>query len=211
MIVRLRTTSLLILLALSPCASRAQDALENGSFDTEVPPWFDFSGGTNGTVEWGPFDVDARPDSGSLLVTNTSTNLGETGEGVTQLAPIAGGRPFLLRIHTYVPAGGPSVAYATAELQFWRSLQAGCEGSLFNLTVQHFGNTSNALDSWETRSVVSIAPAAATCALVHLETYRETAQTDLPFRAYFDEIELLAMLFVDDFESGSLQAWTTSP
>lgn len=210
----------LLLLVVLPGVATAQNALDNGEFATDLAPWSDFSTGTNGTLEWSHFDIGGDPASGSLLVTNTSTEPLAHGNGMTQGVPVTGGKPYQLVIRAYVPAGQPPIGLATAELQFWKSTVADepC-GSHSNpiywwLASHHLGNRTNALGRWETFTVTGVAPPDATCGFVDLETYKPNNQVEpdgRPFQAYFDDVELNEMLFVDGFETGSLAKWDQLP
>lgn len=204
-----RTLLLLSLLVAVPLPGRSENVLQNGGFTSDLSPWMEFTS-ANGTVEWSAVDVVDDPASGSLLVTNTSTDPIGHGKGVMQRAPAIAGKPYMLKIRAYVPAGQVGIGYATAEVQFWASSGAEpCSTPLWDWRQSnHLGNDANSWGHWETLATIAVAPPGATCALVVLETYRPHGTADgTPFQAYFDDIELNEMLFVDGFESGSLGKW----
>jgi hypothetical protein len=191
---------------LSPLPVLSQNLVNNGDFDENVGGWINFST-QNGILEWTDFDWQESPDSGSMLVTNTSTQPpSSSGAGALQAGiPFPGGEYYTFRGRGFVPADQGLTGNVTMEIQFYSQFSSACSGHITN----EWTNDLVEIGTWGVMYVVGRAPAATACIRIALETYKD--QVGGSFRVYFDGIRLLpSELFSDGFETGDTGGWSGS-
>ena len=202
MIKHVTMVGLVVVLISLPAMS--QNLVMNGDFDENIAGWINFST-ENGTLEWTDFDWQGSLDSGSMLVTNTSTQpWSSSGAGALQAGiPFPGGEYYTFRGRGFVPADQGLTGDVTMEIQFYSQLSSACSGHITN----EWTNDLVEIGTWGVMYVVGRAPAATACIRIALETYKDQAGGS--FRVYFDGIRLLpSELFSDGFETGDAGGWS---
>lgn len=182
----MKTTIATALLMVCASAAPSQNLVLNGSFDSSLVSWTNFSDSTS-TIEWSQLDASNNPASGSMLVTNLTTNPQATGAGVLQGIPVVGNTTYTLQLKALAPVGQQTTAQVTAEIQFRTGFLGPIPCSNY-LGVQGWLPDIPTTGRWETSSLTIKSPPGAECALVILETYKD--QQSGSFRAFFDEVIL---------------------
>jgi hypothetical protein len=202
----LRSAFLALAAVFTAASSSGQSLVTNGDFAADLSSWYSF-GVLNGSTDWSSVDLSADPASGSALVANTWDELQPgSGTGIEQTLQLTGNSTYLFRAMILIPTG-QTTARLTGGIIY-----------LYGLTVD--GHCENYLDwwfqlpsvtvegAWSSTGVLVHAPPAAACARLGVGSWRYDVGP--PLTVHYDAVELIPLLFADDFEFGTLQFWQSS-
>jgi hypothetical protein len=171
--------------------------VDNGGFDSSVDGWEPFP---FGTVVWDPLDVAGSPGSGSALITNQADSPGDASGPYQCVTGIFGGQEYLAKASVLLP-GGQAESGWTRMLVRWYA--DACFGTQLGTTITPNADTP---DVWSTTEQFVEAPTGTQVAAIRLDVWKVEAGGELS--AHFDNVVLDAVLFRDDLESGTLDAWS---
>lgn len=156
--------------------------ITNGNFDTGLEAWTR-SGSSFITMAWSPTDSTGDPGSGSMIVTNTSTNGGVSGP--VQCVFFTPGRLLNISLRTRIPSGQSGTGTVNPLLFTYAS--SDCTGAAVGVLEMR---ASPKLDTWETLTGMLTVPEGN-----HSFVFKcllEKTSVDGTVSAYFDDISVVS-------------------
>lgn len=155
----------------------AQNAVQNGTFDTNTAGWTPDPGVT---LSWSSRDAGGSPSSGSVLVTNQGT----ANYGISQCAPATPGKKSLV-LRVFTPSAQGTTGSPYAYLIFFANPD--CTGTR---TGGYGNNVNDQTDRWLTvLQTNQVAEAGTQSVKVLLRVIKQSSSGT--FHMYFDDVAVL--------------------
>lgn len=179
----------------------AQNLVQNPGFDDHVTPEWTIA---QGDATWSSEDAAGSPSSGSAELTNTSSGVSGS-EMIHQCVPVEAETDYIVSLDGYQPSGQGTTGHMNFIIYVYED--PSCSGGPIASAAASL--TSGDLDAWTSMQTVLQVPASVASLGADFRILTSKTDGGIDFTVRADNASVTsATVFHDDFESGTLAAWS---